>query len=387
MITMFMTRWYPCRARSGDPSEGDHQRDEHPQGEAEADEVQATRPAGADAEGGHQETEKSGQIDHSSTYYLAPCCRIPRVIVWQGGLECVQQSRDRLALDLAGPERPINRGSELRRCRWNALGEPLASLAAGDINRALAAIVPTGDQGQTNSSTPTAQTAPAPRAFHAVRTAHPRGIGASYPARSSRPNTTSSPTRRRLARCCCAAWATCATGSSSAWASQRSRSGCGMRPLRSTWLRSCRVAPHQVPSASAARCTRRASSPSDRLNRRRWPATSAANGSRSPLRPAGATLGPGSLVVVAACSVTASAPTWRRSRASSPASARMRSSTTVSALTSSTAAGDDGEHSSSQSWSACTHSGSSSPGAPNTRSQSAANAPVQRTSASSTADR
>src|SRR6266545_4632503 len=63
MITMFMTRWYPCRARSGDPSEGDHQRDEHPQGEAEADEVQATRPAGSDAEGGHQETEKSGQID------------------------------------------------------------------------------------------------------------------------------------------------------------------------------------------------------------------------------------------------------------------------------------------------------------------------------------
>src|SRR6266540_1181756 len=275
MITMFMTRWYPCRARSGDPSEGDHQRDEHPQGEAEADEVQATRPAGADAEGGHQETEKSGQIDHSSTYYLAPCCRIPRVIVWQRGLECVQEGRDRLALDLAGPERPINRGSERRRCRWNAFGEPLASLAAGDINRALAAIVLTGDQGQANSSTSNSSDRSPPRE-------HSMPYGQHDPE---------------------------------------------------------------------------ASNP-----------------------PAGATVGARSLVV-------ASAPTWRRSRASSAASARMRSSATVSALTTSTAAGDDGERIWSQSRSACTHSCSSSPGAVNTCSQSATNALVQRTSANSTADR
>src|SRR4029453_5966258 len=60
-----MGRWYRLDARrtgvSADPSEGGHQGDEHPAGQAEADQVDAAGPGGADAERRQQEAGEGGQ--------------------------------------------------------------------------------------------------------------------------------------------------------------------------------------------------------------------------------------------------------------------------------------------------------------------------------------
>src|SRR4029453_5001171 len=65
-ITTRMGRWYRLDARrtgvSADPSEGGHQGDEHPAGQAEADQVDAAGPAGADADGGQEEAGEGGQV-------------------------------------------------------------------------------------------------------------------------------------------------------------------------------------------------------------------------------------------------------------------------------------------------------------------------------------
>src|SRR5215217_4220762 len=62
MITTRMGRWYRL-GRSTHRTEGGPQVDEHPAGEAEADQVDAAGPGGADAEGGQQEAGEGGQVE------------------------------------------------------------------------------------------------------------------------------------------------------------------------------------------------------------------------------------------------------------------------------------------------------------------------------------
>src|SRR5829696_3185623 len=135
MITR-IGRWYPVRgpwaqtigSRSADPSEGGHQGDEHPEGKAQADQVDAAGPGGTDAEGRQQEADERGQVqeEHERVGHVATPSGF-------GEPEQAHLTQTECGLTSAKPPTPRAQGSEgVGRAIGAELGpEGVADLADG----------------------------------------------------------------------------------------------------------------------------------------------------------------------------------------------------------------------------------------------------------------